>query len=78
LLEPFTMQANPADGTPLALGGMARVAEQKLATLDSEKIRSLMERGILSRLYSHLLSLDNFQRLLDRRASLGNRASSQA
>lgn len=73
LLDPFTMQANPAGGEPLALGGMARVNEQRLAGLESEKIRSLMERGILGRIYAHLISLDNFQRLLDRRASLASR-----
>ena len=70
LLEPFTMQARPNQGPPLALSGMARVNEQKLAELDAEKLRELMQKGYLSRIYSHLTSLDNFQRLLDRRASL--------
>jgi len=70
LFEPFTMQANPAGGEPLALAGMARVHEQKLSALDADKIRSLMEKGYLGRIYTHLGSLDNFQRLLDRRASL--------
>lgn len=73
LFEPFTMQATPNDGPPLALAGMARIQEQKLAALETEKIRSLMERGYLGRIYAHLASLENFQRLLDRRASLSNR-----
>lgn len=82
LLEPFTMQARPNQGAPLALSGMARVSEQKLGELDADKLKDLMQRGYLPRLFSHLGSLDNFQRLLDRRASLAARqaatASSQA
>jgi len=74
LLEPFTMQAQPNQGEPVALSGMARVQEQKLATLESEKIRSLIERGFLGRVYAHLMSLDNFQRLLDRRTGMAARA----
>ena len=70
VLEAFTMQAQPNDGAALALSGMARVSEQKLAELESEKIRSLMQRGYLGRIYNHIASIGNFQRLLDRRASL--------
>jgi hypothetical protein len=73
LLEAFTMQAQPQGGAPLALSGMTRISEQKLATLEVEKIRSLMERNYLGRIYAHLGSLANFQRLLDRRASLSAR-----
>jgi hypothetical protein len=68
LLEPFTMQAVPNQGTPLAMTGMYRVAEQKLAELPGEKLRELAQNGILSRIYAHLISLGNFGRLLDRRA----------
>lgn len=75
VLEAFTMQAQPNEGTPLALSGMARVSEQKLAELDAEKIRSYMRRGYLGRIYAHIAAIGNFQRLLDRRASLGKRAS---
>ena len=74
VLEAFTMQAQPNDGTPLALSGMARVNEQKLAELESEKIRSYMQRGYLGRIYAQIASIGNFQRLLDRRASLAKRA----
>jgi hypothetical protein len=75
LLEAFTMQAQPNDGAPLALSGMARVSAQKLAELESEKIRSYMQRGYLDRIYAHIASLANFQRLLDRRASLNARSA---
>ena len=75
VLEAFTMQAQPNEGAPLALSGMARISEQKLAELESEKIRSYMQRGYLGRIYAQIASVGNFQRLLDRRASFGKRAT---
>jgi hypothetical protein len=78
VLEPFTMQARPHEGAPLALSGMARVNEQKLAELDADKLKDLMQRGYLGRIFAHMASLDNFQRLLDRRASLAARQSAAA
>ena len=68
LLEPFTMQAVPTEGEPLQLTGMYRVAETKLAELDGATLKDLMQKGVLGRVYAHLLSLENFQRLLSRRA----------
>lgn len=70
LLETFTVQAVPNQGTPLAMTGLYRVAEQKLAELPPDKLRELAQKGILSRVYAHLISLANFGRLLDRRAAL--------
>lgn len=78
LFEPFTMEARPNEGPPIAMSGMARVSEQKLAGLESEKIRGLMQRGYLGRIYSHMASLENFQRLLDRRAALAARRTQAA
>ena len=69
LLEPFTMQAVPTQGTPVAMTGMFRVSEQKLAELPAEKLKGLAQNGSLSRIYAHLISLANFGRLLDRRAT---------
>jgi hypothetical protein len=70
LLETFTMQAVPARGEPLALTGMYRVSEEKLSALAPEKLKEMVLKGVLSRLYAHLISLANFARLLDRRAAL--------
>jgi len=78
LLEPFTMQARPNQGPPLALSGMTRVNEQKLAELEADKVRELMQRGYLARIYAHVASLENFQRLLDRRASFAARQAAAA
>ena len=67
LLEPFTMQAVPNEGAPVAMTGMYRVAEQKLTDLPADKLKEMAQNGILSRVYAHLISLANFGRLLDRR-----------
>ena len=69
LFEPFTMQAVPNEGEPLQLTGMYRVSEAKLAELDGAALKDLVQKGALGRIYTHLLSLDNFQRLLARRAA---------
>jgi hypothetical protein len=73
VIEPFTMQARPTEGTPMALSGMARVNEQKLMALEAEQIKSLMTRGYLAAVYAHVASLANFQRLLERRKGMAGR-----
>jgi SapC protein len=70
LLETFTMQAVPNQGAPFALAGMHRVVEQRLHELPAEKIKELGQAGVLARVYAHLISLNNFARLLDRRAAI--------
>lgn len=69
LLETFTMQAVPNQGTPIAMTGMYRVAEGKIAGLTPEQLKALVEKGVLARVYAHLISLSNFGRLLDRRSA---------
>jgi hypothetical protein len=78
VLEPFTMQARPNEGAPMSLTGMARVNQQKVMALEAEQIKSLMTRGYLAAVYAHVASLANFQRLLERRASMGARQEKQA
>jgi hypothetical protein len=70
LLEPFTMQANMKAGGSVQLTGMHRVDEKKIEHLNAAQMKNLVKKGIMGRLYVHLLSLDNFARLLDRRAAL--------
>jgi hypothetical protein len=50
--------------------GMYRVTEQKLADLPADKLKELAQKGILARVYAHLISLANFGKLLDRRVAL--------
>ncbi len=77
LLEPFTMQAVPNQGEPIQLTGMFRVSEEKLHQLDPAVLKDLAQKGVLGRVYAHLISLDNFQRLLARSAALANRAAAK-
>jgi hypothetical protein len=77
LLEPFTMQAElNADrgGAKMQMGGMHRVAEKNLENLNAAQLKNLVRRGIMGRIYIHLLSLEHFGRLLDRKAARGKAA----
>ena len=70
LLEPFSMQATPKEGGGgVQLTGMHRVSEAKLNELNANQLKNLMRKGILARAYLHLVSLENFARLLERRAA---------
>ena len=69
LLEPFTMQATLNQGGAMQLTGMHRATEPKLEALNAAQLKNLVKKGILGRIYAHLLSIDNFARLLDRRAA---------
>lgn len=75
LLEPFTMQATLVGGAPLNLTGMQRVNEARIEFLTADQLRTLARKGLLARIYAHLVSLDNFGRLLDRRATRARNAS---
>ncbi len=71
LFEPFSVQATPkaAGAKPLQMTGMFRVVEKSIADLNGAQLKNLARRGILGRIYLHLLSLENFGRLLDRKAA---------
>ena len=70
LLEPFSMQATmkkEKGGGSMQMTGMHRVAEKNLENLNTAQLKNLMRKGYLARIYMHLLSLENFGRLLDRK-----------
>jgi hypothetical protein len=67
LLQPFSMQANLQQGGQMQLTGMHRVDEAKIEHLNASQFKNLAKKGILGRVYAHLLSLENFARLLRRR-----------
>lgn len=72
LLEPFTMQAklNPdKGGAALQLTGMQRVNEKNLENLNTAQLKNLIRKGFMARIYLHLISLDNFSALLERKAA---------
>ena len=72
LLETFTMQANLAEsegGGAMHLTGLHRVSEKNLENLNAAQLKNLVRKGILARIYLHLLSLENFSRLLGRKSA---------
>src|SRR5687767_11855551 len=71
LLEPFTMQATltKEKGGGMHLTGMHRVSEKNLENLNAAQLKNLVRKGLLARIYMHLLSLENFARLLERKAA---------
>ena len=69
LLEPFTLQAVLDGAAPLNLGGMHRVEERRLELLTAAQHKTLLRKGVMGRIFAHLISLENFARLLARKAS---------
>jgi hypothetical protein len=72
LLEPFTMQATLSKekgGGAMHLTGMHRVSEKNLENLNAAQLKNLVRKGVMARIYLHLLSLENFARLLERKAA---------
>jgi hypothetical protein len=72
LLEPFSMQATFKEekgGGKMQLTGMHRVAEKNLENLNAAQLKNLIRKGYLARIYLHLVSLENFARLLDRKGA---------
>jgi hypothetical protein len=72
LLEPFSMQAKlkpERGGGSMQLGGMHRVAEKNLENLNAAQLKNLVRRGVMARIYVHLLSLEHFGKLLDRKVA---------
>ncbi len=67
LLEPFTMQATLSKGGALQLAGMYRVDEKKIEHLNASQLKNLVKKGVLGRIYAHLLSMENFSHLLERK-----------
>ncbi|HZQ73008.1 MAG TPA: SapC family protein [Burkholderiales bacterium] len=75
VLEPFTMQATLNSGGAMHLTGLHRVSEKNLENLNAAQLKNLMRKGYLARVYLHLLSLENFARLLERRAARSGAAA---
>ncbi len=65
LLEAFDAQVNPQQQDSLQVTGMYRINEDRLNRLAAKTVRELMVQGEMSRIYAHLISLENFAKLLD-------------
>ena len=78
LLEPFAMQAQTKAGVAMNLSGMYRVDEKKMEFLNASQHKNLIKKGVMGRIYAHLISLDNFARLLTRKGDGAGRAALQS
>ncbi len=65
LLVPFDAVALPKRGERMRLQGLYRVDETRLAAIAPKDLRTLLKKNELRAIYAHLLSLENFGRLLD-------------
>lgn len=65
LLTPFDAIAMPREGEQIRLKGMFRVDDEKLKVVPSKDLRVLMKRNELRAVYAHLISLENFARLME-------------
>jgi hypothetical protein len=64
LMTPFDALAMPSGGVPMRLQGLYRVDEEKLKGLAERELRQLLRKNELRAVYAHLLSLENFARLM--------------
>jgi hypothetical protein len=65
LLAPFDAVAVPRQGVRAQLQGLYRIDEARLAALDAAELKTLLTQGELRAIYAHLLSLEQFGRLLE-------------
>lgn len=65
ILEPFSAQAVPNGAEVTNLTGMLRVNEARLGRLTADTLRMMINKGVMGRLYAHMMSLDRFAGLLD-------------
>lgn len=70
ILAPFSMQVVEDNRPATRLAGMYRVDEAKLAELKPAAHKALVTKGLMSRIYAHLHSLENFSRLYARERAL--------
>ena len=65
LLTPFDALALPKQGQRMRLQGLFRVDEERLQAVPGRDLRLMMRKQELRAIYAHLLSLENFARLMD-------------
>ena len=56
--------AMPGNRPPLRLQGLHRIDETKLRSLSDADLRKMLDQGELRAVYAHLLSLENFTKLM--------------
>ena len=68
LLQSLQANVEMRKGDKMSLTGFMAVDRKKLKALAAEKLATLMQHDELGLIYYHLLSLNNFARLVDRLA----------
>jgi hypothetical protein len=74
VLSPFSLRADLASGFSLSLNDMYRVDRAKLGALAQPALTELITGSEMDSIYAHLLSQDNFLRLMSRRGLFAPRA----
>ncbi len=70
LLVELTARARMSDGREMTMAGLFAIDEAKLLQLDDAVALEMFRSGEMALAYSHLVSLSNVQRLVDRLAKL--------
>ena len=65
LFTEFAVQATTPGKKPVNLAGMYRVDEAAIAKLSALQFRKLIKNGWMEKIYAHIISLRNFQVLVD-------------
>lgn len=66
LFEPLETKLGQDKGPQYQLKSFYRINEKKLNDLPGDVLKDLMQKGALARIHAHLLSLDNFRRVMER------------
>lgn len=75
LLKPMRFDATLANGEQLSVDGFMTLDEEAVNKLPDSQIAQIYRNGMLGLLNTHVLSLNNMRRLLDRRISLAANAA---
>ena len=75
VLQPFSLHADLYSGFSLSLNDMYRADRAELAALEAQPLRDLIGKGDMDLVYAHLLSQENFLRLMNRRSFFATRAA---
>ena len=78
LFEPFSMQVVADHRSAFKLAGMYRVSEARLRDQKPATHKVLVNKGFMGRIYAHLHSLENFQRLYARQVAASGPRSGAA
>ncbi|MES2682503.1 MAG: SapC family protein [Pseudomonadota bacterium] len=65
LFTPFEALALPRAGKRMRLQGLFRVDEEKMNAIPGKDLRVMLRKGELKATYAHLISLENFAKLME-------------